>query len=81
MKVRALFFAQLKDAFGESERMIETQHGVTIDELVGLLMNDTCARNWKHLPFRYAVNEKFEDGRTELRDGDTLALVPPVSGG
>ena len=81
MKVHMLFFAQLKDAFGESERVIETQNGVTIDQLVELLMNDACTSNWKFLPLRYAVNGKFEDGKTELRHGDTLALVPPVSGG
>lgn len=81
MKVRVLFFAQLKDACGESERVIETQNGVTIGQLVELIMNDACVSPWKSLPLRYAVNEKFEDGQTELRDGDTLALIPPVSGG
>jgi molybdopterin converting factor small subunit len=30
---------------------------------------------------RYAVNEEFASPDRELRDRDTLALVPPVSGG
>ena len=30
---------------------------------------------------RFAVNEEFSPGATTLREGDRLALIPPVSGG
>lgn len=29
----------------------------------------------------FAVNEQYRDSGTRLSDGDTLALIPPVSGG
>ncbi|HET7629698.1 MAG TPA: MoaD/ThiS family protein [Bacillales bacterium] len=28
-----------------------------------------------------AVNEQYAHDETEIRDGDTVALIPPVSGG
>ncbi|HET7580703.1 MAG TPA: molybdopterin converting factor subunit 1 [Bacillales bacterium] len=28
-----------------------------------------------------AVNEQYADDQTEIHDGDTVALIPPVSGG
>jgi molybdopterin converting factor small subunit len=33
------------------------------------------------LPLSFAVNEEIVDRTRSLRDGDRLALLPPVSGG
>ena len=32
-------------------------------------------------PLRVAVNQEFVDGRLDLRDGDEVAVIPPVAGG
>lgn len=81
MKVRVLFFAQLKDIFGESERLVDIQDGMTAAELWQLLISGLNGNGWQSLPLRYAVNENFEDGRKQLQDDDVLALIPPVGGG
>lgn len=77
MKVKILFFAQLKDVFHTGERTVEiADSGITVCELVGRLEGLP-----KALPLRYAVNESFVDEDVSLRDGDVLALLPPVAGG
>ena len=81
MKVRVLFFAQLKDAFGEDERIVEIQEGITANQLGQLLVSGLNGCGWLSLSLRYAVNEAFVDGAKELRQDDVLALIPPVGGG
>lgn len=81
MKVKVLFFAQLKEFFGESERTVEVEEGTTVSELASLLVDELKRSAVKMLPLRYAVNEKFEDGAKPLQHHDVLALIPPVSGG
>ncbi|MBI1977666.1 MAG: MoaD/ThiS family protein [Candidatus Omnitrophica bacterium] len=81
MKVRVLFFAQLQDVFGERERVVEIEDGITMRKFVEPLLRELKGDGWTRFPLRYAVNEKFEDGDTKLCSGDVLALIPPVSGG
>ena len=81
MKVKVLFFAQLQDAFGERERIMEIEDEITVGKFVESMFRALEGNVWKALPLRYAVNEKFEDGDAQLRSGDVLALIPPVSGG
>ena len=81
MTIKVLFFAQLKDFFGEDERVVEIDEGITIRELAESIFREREGASWKTLPFRYAVNEKFMDYNTQLHSGDVLALIPPVSGG
>ncbi|MGH7197708.1 MAG: MoaD/ThiS family protein [Candidatus Omnitrophota bacterium] len=88
MKVRVLFFAQLRELSGEAERFVETAEGTTAGELAdrllrrpgGLLaMTDPGALGT--VPLLFAVNENFVCSDEKLRDRDVLALMTPVSGG
>lgn len=81
MIIKILFFAQLKEAFRTSERTMEVQQGRTVGEYVQSLLMEPGALHLKGLPMRYAVNEDFVDKNQVLKDGDTLALLPPVAGG
>ena len=81
MIIKVLFFAQLKDAFGTGERAMEIQKGMTVGDAVQTLFNESGAHYLKGLPMLYSINEDFVDGNLELKDKDTLALLPPVSGG
>jgi molybdopterin converting factor subunit 1 len=81
MIVKVLFFAQLKDIFGASERTIEVQEKMTVGDLVQILFKDSGADWLKRLQMLYSINEDFADENQELFDNDTLALLPPVAGG
>jgi len=76
-----LLFAGLKEVIGLPSLEIELPAGATVDALrarVGqlypavdpLLPTTVCA-----------VNEEYVDPDHRLSEGDTVALIPPVSGG
>lgn len=80
MQVRVFYFAAVRDLVGKSEEVIVlSKDGLTAAEVIveltekhpRLLMDGV----------RVAVNEEFVELSHGLLDGDTLALIPPVSGG
>lgn len=81
MKIKVLFFAQLREAFETSEKDLEIEEGVTVQEVVQSLFADSKLGHLKGIPLLYSRNEKFAKGSETLRDHDTLALLPPVAGG
>ncbi len=81
MKVQVLFFARLKEIFGESSRWMSLREGASIHELVGLLRHESEELGLDQVPLVYAVNEDFTEGERILRDQDTLALMTPMAGG
>jgi len=71
--VRVRLFAGLRERAGWSERELDAATVADVwpalglgDEPAGLL---------------YAVNREYAERDLELRDGDEIALIPPVSGG
>jgi len=73
MSVHVRLFAGLRERAGWSSREIEARTVADVwpalglgDEPQGLL---------------YAVNREYAEPTQELRDGDEVALIPPVSGG
>ena len=82
MKIRVLFFAQLKDMFGAGEKDFEISEGTDVKAFAQkLLSQEADKKALARLPFLYAVNEEFVSEEVLLRDGDRLALLPPVAGG
>ena len=81
MKIRVLFFAQLREAFGKEECIVETKEGITAEGLVRLLIRQAGLRQLATLSLLYAVNEQFENGDKRLKDQDILAVMMPVAGG
>lgn len=81
MKVRVLFFAQLREAFGTGEKVVEIEGSASIDRMMTTLLGDSKLTPLRSLPIRYAVNETFVSGDELLQDQDRLALIPPVAGG
>lgn len=81
MKIRVLFFAQLKEVFGKEESLTEVQEGTTAKDLAQSFIRQANSRQLESLPFLYAVNERFESGDKKLRDQDVLAIMTPMAGG
>jgi MoaE-MoaD fusion protein len=81
MRVKVLFFGMLKDIVGRSEEELETADGGRLDAV------------FEHYAARFpriremagsivlAKNHEFADAGAAVRDGDEIALLPPVSGG
>ena len=80
MQVRVLFFGVLKEIFGGENQMIAMPEGSCVQDLLDRVATDTDAS--RHIPsLAVAVNREYSRGDTVLREGDEVALLPPVSGG
>jgi len=93
MRVRVLYFGVLKERFGAAEEAVELSNGGTVGELVRVLRERTSKFErtagsamasglesvWGSLAV--AVNREYASADAVLRDGDEVALLPPVSGG
>lgn len=81
MTVRTLFFAIYRDLAGVESLDLQLRPGAVVADLVAAL-RDRGGR-WAELPLvpAVAVNLEYASPGTPLRDGDEVALIPPVSGG
>lgn len=81
VRVRVLFFGQLKEIFGTAEESAELSDGARVEDLL-----ERYGRRFpKFVEFRpsiaMSVNQVYADAKASLADGDEVALLPPVSGG
>lgn len=78
MTITLLTFAQAREFFGVSERVLTVPDGLTAAAVL-----DTVRAGWREaLPSsRAAIDLEYADWEQPLRDGQTLAVIPPVSGG
>jgi molybdopterin converting factor subunit 1 len=76
VRVRVRFFAALREQLGPGGER-ELPGGATVASLWREIARGAAIR----LPVRFAVNESYVPGSYRLRDGDELAIFPPVSGG
>jgi molybdopterin synthase catalytic subunit len=81
MRVRVLFFGQLKEIVGASEESAELSEGAKLEDL----FERYNRRFPKFAEFRpsiaVSVNQEYADAKLALSDGDEVAFLPPVSGG
>ena len=80
MNLRVLLFASYADAFGAPAVDVALDAGATVGDLVtGLVRMPGGAR----LPKRpvIAVNQRYAAYEDALREGDEVAVIPPVAGG
>lgn len=80
MTVRVLFFASLRERTGHKTMELEVAAGTTAAALLEQLRRDIpgMADSGR---ISLAVNEEYCEPEQEIRDGDEIALIPPVSGG
>jgi molybdopterin converting factor subunit 1 len=81
MRVRVLFFGQLKDITGVSQEEAELSEGARVEDLF-----ERYGRRFPKLSeFRSSiaasVNQEYAQWRAPLSAGDEVAFLPPVSGG
>jgi molybdopterin converting factor subunit 1 len=81
LQIEVLLFAGLKDRAGVARLTVDVADGATVSDAIaaaGAAMEAT----WDvPVAIMCAVNEEYQQRDFVLRDGDELALIPPVSGG
>jgi molybdopterin converting factor small subunit len=79
--VRVVAFARLRELLGFGERLVGVPDGATADDVWALLAAGAPQLGGLRPSTRFARNGVLIGGSTALRDGDELALLPPVGGG
>ncbi len=81
MTLRIRLFAGARDAVGEREVRFEVPGGLTAAELLARLGERYPKLRAMLGSLRLAVNREYVGGGHRVREGDEVALIPPVSGG
>jgi molybdopterin converting factor subunit 1 len=79
MRVRVLYFGVLKDLFGRGSVEMEFAEGSSVMELLTVHRGLVAASVLDSIAV--AVNHEYARASDLLKDGDEVALLPPVSGG
>jgi molybdopterin synthase catalytic subunit len=81
VRVKVLFFGQLKDIAGRSQDSLELAEGATLKDI----FEHYAAQYPRMQEIRGSVviacNQNFAEASTTVLDGDEVAFLPPVSGG
>ena len=81
MRLRVLFFAAAREKAGRTEADVELGDGATVAALFDHLAAEHEGLGDVLRACRAAVDEEFAPRGTVLADGQTVAVLPPVSGG
>ena len=81
MKVRAQFFAQLRDATGVSETTVELSEGATVANLLATLYEQRPKLHEWDKSLLFGSGVEFVDRQHVLKEGEEIAIMPPVQGG
>src|SRR5262249_16310787 len=81
MRVRVLFFGMLKDVLMTASHSLELAEGARARDAL-----QQCEAKFPHLKqllpsAAIAINQSYAASDTPLKDGDEIAVLPPVSGG
>jgi MoaE-MoaD fusion protein len=78
MQIKVLFFAAHRRAAGVGESSLEVPESSSVRSAAALIAAQFKLSLQGSM---VAVNDEYADPERILRDGDTLAIIPPVSGG
>jgi sulfur-carrier protein len=79
--VTVKLFAAFQEAIATDEIQLAIPLNTSVTQVYDRLASEyPVLEKWRSLT-RYAVNLDFVEPDTLLKDGDEVALIPPVSGG
>ena len=79
MRVHVLYFGVLRERLGGGEALLELPEGATVAEVLNVYRERITDFPWDSIAV--AVNQEYAKADVVLKDGDEVALLPPVSGG
>ena len=77
MKISVLFFASLREHLGKDILHLEIPEGASVQKVLNEILRKSELTKFTLC----AVNETYVPRDTLLKDGDRLALIPPMAGG
>ncbi len=81
MDVTVRLFAYLRERAGAGTVELSLEDGATVADAIAALRGGPLSGLPEDAPFVVAVGREYAERAQRLRQGDELALVPPVSGG
>jgi MoaE-MoaD fusion protein len=81
MRVQVLFFGQLKDLTGRSSETLPLGERATVGDVLQHYGNKFPDIQKLSSSLALSINREYASQDAPLRDGDEVALLPPVSGG
>jgi molybdopterin synthase catalytic subunit len=81
MQVRVIYFGMLKDAVGRQLDDVSLPERSTLADLVQDRIGHTPVIDNFRTVLAFSVNQDYAQLSTVLKDGDEIAMLPPVSGG
>jgi molybdopterin synthase sulfur carrier subunit len=81
MKVHAEFYSRLREIVGAPSREVALPEGARVGELVAQLCSDYPRLGDFERSMLFGIGLEFVNADHLLRDGDTIAVMPPVQGG
>ena len=76
--IKILLFAHLQEEIGQKDFEIEVRE-ITVQQLKGMLKVKFKFPNLDNV--MVAINEEYAMEQDVIHSGDTVAFIPPVSGG
>ncbi len=81
MKIKVLYFSSIKDKLKKKEDVLDISENTTLEDVISLLKEKYPEIAESLDKSMFAVNEEYADKDKILKEGDTVAVIPPVSGG
>ena len=81
MKIKIKTFANLKTICDFEEKTIKIPKNSLVENILNSLIIDFPSLKAEKDYLLFAINDEYADLQTELKNNDTLAIFPAVSGG
>ena len=81
MQVRVLFFGMLKDLTGRSSESLDLPESATLHDLLTHYQQQIPRLKPIAASLAMSINQEYAAPESQLKPGDEVALLPPVSGG
>ena len=86
MNLKLLFFANLREQFGFSQKEFTFSKKVRTPEEFLLIMSKQIGGEWIKLfedkiLYKVAINQDLSSWKDPIFEGDELAIFPPITGG
>lgn len=81
MKIRAEFYSRLKEIVGASVLEMSLPQNATVGDLFERLKGSYPELRDFGKSILFGIGVEFVDPNHELKEGDTVAIMPPVQGG